>query len=35
VDEGKVRANLKDGVLLVTVDKREEVKPKRIEVDVD
>ena len=34
VDEGKVRANLKDGVLLVTLDKREEVKPKRIEVNV-
>ena len=35
VDEGKVRANLKDGVLLVTLDKREEVKPKRIEVKAD
>ena len=35
VDEGKVRANLKDGVLLVTLDKREEVKPKRIEVIAD
>ncbi len=35
VDEGKVRANLKDGVLLVTLDKREEVRPKRIEVIAD
>ena len=35
VDEGKVRANLKDGVLLVTLDKREEVRPKRIEVKTD
>ena len=35
VDENKVHATLKDGVLLVTLDKREEVKPKRIEVKVD
>ena len=35
VDEHKVHANLKEGVLLVTLDKREEVKPKRIEVQVD
>lgn len=35
VDEAKVRANLKDGVLLVTLDKREEVRPKRIEVKTD
>ena len=35
VDEGKVRANLKDGVLLVTLDKRAEVRPKRIEVKTD
>lgn len=35
VDEDQVRATLKDGVLLVTLDKREELKPKRIEVKVD
>ncbi len=35
VDENKVHATLKDGVLLVTLDKREELKPKRIEVKVD
>ncbi len=35
VDESKVQATLKDGVLLVTLDKREEVKPKRVEVKVD
>ncbi len=35
VDEQKVHATLKEGVLLVTLDKREEVKPKRIEVQVD
>lgn len=34
VDEQKVHANLKEGVLLVTLDKREEIKPKRIEVQV-
>ena len=35
VDQAKVQANLKDGVLLVTLDKREEVRPKRIEVKTD
>ncbi len=35
VDENKVHATLKDGVLLVVLDKREELKPKRIEVKVD
>ena len=34
VDESKVEATLKDGVLHVTLNKREEVKPKRIEVKV-
>ena len=34
VDENKVHALLKDGVLQVTLDKREEVKPKRVEVRV-
>ena len=34
VDENKIRATLRDGVLLVTLDKREEVKPKRVEVQV-
>jgi len=32
VDEGKVNATLKDGVLTITLDKKDEVKPKRIEV---
>lgn len=34
VEENKVDATLKDGVLLVKLNKREEVKPKRIEVKV-
>ena len=32
VDEEKVNATLKDGILTITLDKREEVKPKRITV---
>lgn len=32
VDEGKVDASLHDGVLNIKLTKREEVKPKRIEV---
>lgn len=32
VDEAKVDAQLKDGVLRLTLNKREEVKPRRIEV---
>jgi len=32
VDETKVNATLKDGVLTITLDKREEVKPKKIAV---
>ena len=32
VDEGKVDAKLCDGVLCITLNKREEVKPRRIEV---
>ena len=32
VDEGKVQAKLHDGVLTLTLPKREEVKPRRIEV---
>jgi HSP20 family protein len=32
VDEGKVDAKLEDGVLSLTLHKREEVKPRRIEV---
>jgi HSP20 family protein len=35
VDENKVQASLKEGVLKVTLDKREEVKPRKIEVKVD
>ena len=32
VDENKVNAALKDGVLTITLDKREEVKPRKIAV---
>ena len=32
VDEAKVEANLEDGVLHVTLHKREEIKPHKIEV---
>ncbi|HEY7089088.1 MAG TPA: Hsp20/alpha crystallin family protein [Tepidisphaeraceae bacterium] len=32
VDEGSVQANLKDGVLHVTLNKREETKPRKIKV---
>jgi len=32
VDENKVEAKLEDGVLHLTLNKREEVKPRRIEV---
>jgi HSP20 family protein len=32
VDESKVDAKLSDGVLCITLNKREEVKPRRIEV---
>lgn len=34
VNEGKVKANLKDGVLELILPKAEEVKPKKIAVDV-
>jgi HSP20 family protein len=34
VDSGKVEAELKDGVLKITLPKREEVKPKQIELKV-
>lgn len=33
VDEGKVNAILKDGILTITLDKREEVKPRKISVN--
>jgi len=33
VDEGKVNATLKDGILTITLDKREEVKPRKIAVN--
>jgi HSP20 family protein len=33
VDEEKVNAVLKDGILTITLDKREEVKPKKISVN--
>jgi HSP20 family protein len=32
VDESSVQANLKDGVLIVTLNKREETKPRKIKV---
>jgi HSP20 family protein len=35
VDDSKVNATLKDGVLTITLDKREEAKPKKINVAVD
>ncbi len=34
VDEGKVKANYKDGILELALPKSEAVKPKRIAVDV-
>lgn len=34
VDESQVSAVMKDGVLTITLNKREEVKPKRISVNV-
>jgi HSP20 family protein len=34
VDEGKVKANYKDGILELVLPKSEAVKPKRIAVDV-
>lgn len=34
VDTQKVEAHMKDGVLIVTLPKREEVKPRQIKVDV-
>ena len=32
VDEGSVQANLKDGVLIITLNKREETKPRKVKV---
>jgi HSP20 family protein len=34
VDSGKVQANLKDGVLHISLPKREETKPKKISVNI-
>jgi HSP20 family protein len=34
VDTGKIKADLKEGVLKVTLPKREEAKPKQIQVEV-
>ena len=33
IDENKIKATLEDGVLHLTLDKREEVKPRRIAVN--
>lgn len=35
VDTGKIKADFKDGVLKLTLPKREEAKPKQIEISVD
>ncbi len=35
VDTGKVKATFKDGILMVSLAKREEAKPKKIEVGVN
>jgi HSP20 family protein len=35
IDESKVKASYKDGILELTLPKAEEVKPKKINVDVD
>jgi HSP20 family protein len=35
VDDGEVNAALKDGVLTLTLNKREEQKPRKIEVETD
>lgn len=34
IDEGKVKASYENGVLTVTIPKREEAKPKQIKVDI-
>jgi HSP20 family molecular chaperone IbpA len=34
-DTSRIEANLKDGVLKLTIPRREEAKPRRIEVRVD
>jgi HSP20 family protein len=34
IDTGKINAEFKDGILRVTLPKREEVKPKQVEVNV-
>ncbi len=33
-DEARIEASLKNGVLAVTIPKREEVKPRRIDITV-
>ena len=35
VDTGKIKAEFKDGVLRVTLPKREEAKPKQISIPVN
>lgn len=33
VDEGKIKANMKDGVLHITIDKTEETKARKVEIE--
>jgi len=35
LDPGKVKAQYKEGVLLVTIDKMEQTKPKQIDVKIE
>jgi HSP20 family protein len=33
VDESKIKANMKDGVLHITIDKTEETRPRKVEIE--
>lgn len=35
IDEGKINASMENGVLTITLPKKEEVKPKKIEITVN